>query len=218
MSQVQRTTSGDQLSLGALIFGAGSSRRMGSPKLLLPWGHTSILGHLILQCQALGAAQVAIVIANEAVELRRELDRLGFSPENRIVNGAPERGMFSSIQCAARWCGWSESLTHWVTLLGDQPHLQLATLRQLSDFAAQNWQKVCQPLRGSRWGHPVVLPKAIFCQLPSSKANTLREFLVGCDRAGFECRDPGFEKDIDTPEDYQKAVEGISQGTSTVAR
>jgi CTP:molybdopterin cytidylyltransferase MocA len=191
---------------------------MGSPKLLLPWGHTSILGHLIRQCQTLGPAQVSIVIANEAVELRQELDRLGFSPKNRIVNDAPERGMFSSIQCAARWNGWSELITHWVILLGDQPHLEPSTLRQLSNFAAKNWQKVCQPLRGSRWCHPVVLPKATFCQLPSSKANTLREFLAGCERAGFECRDPGLEKDIDTPEDYQKALEGSSKENSPVGR
>lgn len=206
----------ESLSLGALILGAGRSRRMGTPKLLLPWGRTSILGHLILQCRTLFAAQVAIVIAKEAVELRRELDLLGFSLETRIVNDAPERGMYSSIQCAARWCGWSESLTHWVILLGDQPHLQLATLRQLIDFAAQHSEKVCQPRRAARWYHPVVLPKAIFCQLRSSNANTLREFLQGCERAGFECRDPGLDRDIDTPEDYQKALDRITAGDRAV--
>jgi CTP:molybdopterin cytidylyltransferase MocA len=98
--------------------------------------------------------------------------------------------------------------------LGDQPHLQLATLRQLSDFAAQNSQMVCQPLRGSRWCHPVLLPKEIFCQLRLSHASTLREFLQSCERAGFACGDPGLDKDIDTPEDYQKALNAMSAGNS----
>ena len=216
MQKDQPSPGSDSLSLGALILGAGRSVRMGTLKLLLPWRHTSILGHLILQCQMLGAAQVAIVIANEALELCRELDRLGFSRETRIVNDTPERGMFSSIQCAAGWDGWSASLTHWLVLLGDQPHLQRGTLRELIDFAAQNSQKVCQPLRKSRWCHPVLLPKEIFCQLPSSKASTLREFLVGCERAGFESRDPGLEKDIDTPEDYKNALNAMSAGNSIV--
>jgi len=183
---------------------------MGSPKLLLPWGRTSIIGHLILQCEALNAVQVAIVTASEAVELSRELDRLGFPAGNRILNYAPERGMFGSLQCAAGWRGWDEVLTHWLILLGDQPHLRPATLRQLIDFAAQNPGRVCQPRRGLRWGHPVVLPKAVFSQLRSSRANTLREFLLAYERAGSECGDAGVEKDIDTPEDYQKALEETS--------
>lgn len=215
MTKNQFTPRGDSLSLAGLILGAGKSRRMGTPKLLLPWGRTSIVGHLVLQCQALGIDQLAIVIASEAAELSRELDRLGFPPGNRILNYSPERGMFGSIQCAGGWCGWSESLTHWLILLGDQPQLQRATLHQLLDFAEENPQRVCQPRRGSRWYHPVVLPKAIFCQLPSSNANTLREFLQGCERAGFECLDPGLDKDIDTPLDYEKALNGISAGNGT---
>ena len=33
--------------LGVIILGAGASSRMGRPKLLLPWGDTSVIGHLI---------------------------------------------------------------------------------------------------------------------------------------------------------------------------
>ena len=194
------------LSFAALILGAGSSQRMGTPKLLLPWGGTSILGHLIQLWGSLTASQVTVVIASKEVELCRELDRLGFPQQNRILNFAPERGMFGSIQCAAGWAGWSDSVTHWVILLGDQPHLQPAMLRNLLDFAAQNPERVCRPMRGPRWRHPVVLPKSVFKQLTSSTAASLREFLTGCDRAGFECADPGLDYDIDTPEDYRRAL------------
>ena len=214
----QSRSDGDSFSVAALILGAGSSRRMGTAKLLLPWGGTSIVGHLIGQCQALAAAQVAIVIANGAVELRTELDRLNFPRKNLIVNSVPECGMFGSIQCGASWRGWSESVTHWLILLGDQPHLQPTTLQQLIAFAAQNRHKVCQPRRQSSWRHPVMLTKDAFGRLGSSTADTMREFLQGCERAGFECLDPGLDQDIDTPEDYRKAAESFGpQGFTGLA-
>src|SRR5512144_1283909 len=66
------------LSLAAVILGAGRSRRMGTPKLLLPWGGDSILGHLIQQWRTLAAAQVTVVVSSEGVEIAHELDRLAF--------------------------------------------------------------------------------------------------------------------------------------------
>src|SRR5437764_10462403 len=92
--------------LGAVILAAGRSSRMGRPKLLLPWGATSALGHLIEQWRKLGAHQIAVVCAAGDTGMQAELDRLKFPIECRIFNEAPERGMFSSIQCAARWSGW----------------------------------------------------------------------------------------------------------------
>src|ERR1017187_4844161 len=85
-------------SLGVIILAAGRSARMGKPKLLLPWGKTSVLGHLIEQWRALGADQIAVVCAPGDVAVRAELDRLGVLEGNRIGNPAPERGMFSSVQ------------------------------------------------------------------------------------------------------------------------
>src|SRR6516225_5725334 len=99
--------------LGVVILGAGRSSRMGRPKLLLPWGETSVLGHLAGQWRGLGAGQVTVVCAGGDDTLAAELDRLEFSAENRIVNPEPTRGMFSSIQCAALWSGWRHELTHW---------------------------------------------------------------------------------------------------------
>src|ERR1035438_4891955 len=103
--------------VGVVILGAGRSSRMGRPKLLLPWGKTSVLGHLIAQWQALGAKQIAVVCAAADQAVFVELERLGFPATNRICNPAPDRGMFSSVQCAAQWEGWQPALTHWAIVL-----------------------------------------------------------------------------------------------------
>jgi len=195
-------------SFGVVILAAGRSSRMGRPKLLLPWGKTSVLDHLIKQWRALRAKQIAVVCAPGSRAIGAELDRLGFPARNRIINPAPQRGMFSSIQCAAQWPGWQARLTHWTIVLGDQPHLQRQTLRQALDFSAAHPARVCQPARRGHGRHPVLLPKSIFRQLAGSTARTLKGFLTARRRQVALCEldDPGLDLDLDRPEDYERAV------------
>src|SRR5437763_13333350 len=96
---------GSEMLLGAVILAAGRSSRMGRPKLLLPWGETSVLGHLVEQWRMLRAQQIAVVCAAGDDGIQKELNRLMFPVECRIFNETPERGMFSSVQCAAQWAG-----------------------------------------------------------------------------------------------------------------
>jgi molybdenum cofactor cytidylyltransferase len=142
--------------LGAIILAAGASSRMGQPKMLLPWGNTTVVGHLVDLWRQLGAKQVAVVCAAGDAALATELDRVGLPATDRISNPQPERGMFSSIRCAAAWEGWHADLTHWVVVLGDQPHLRLESLRPLIDFAAVHPESVCQPSWNGHGRHPVL--------------------------------------------------------------
>lgn len=196
-------------SVGVVILAAGRSARMGRPKLLLPWNKTSVLGHLIEQWRPLGVTQIAVVCAPGNQGIQVELDRLGFPAKNRIHNPTPERGMFSSIQCAAQWPGWQAALTHWAIVLGDQPHLQPQTLRQVLDCSAAQPAKICQPARRAHGCHPVLLPKTVFRQLAASTAATLKEFLAARPQEVTFCEvdDPGLELDIDRPEDYQQVLQ-----------
>jgi len=196
------------IACGVIILAAGASSRMGKPKLLLSWGKTSALGHLVTQWQAAGARQIAVVHAVRDQTISGELDRLGVPAANRITNLKPERGMFSSIQCAAAWGDWNSALTHWVIVLGDQPHLRRETLRQLIEFAAAHPEKICQPGRRGRPRHPVVLPKAIFERLKDSREETLKQFLQNSASAVTlrEMDDPGLDFDMDTPADYEKSL------------
>jgi len=203
-----RFSEGRPFAVGVVILAAGRSARMGKPKLLLPWGKTSVLGHLIEEWRALRAKQIAVVCAPGDLAIQAALDRLGFPAQNRIINPVPERGMFSSIQCAARWPGWQAALTHWAIVLGDQPHLRRQTLRRVLDFTAAQPDRVCQPARQGRGRHPVLLSKAVFQQVAATTAATLKEFLAAeaAEVALCELDDPGLDLDIDRPEDYEKAL------------
>ena len=195
-------------SVGVVILAAGRSARMGCPKLLLPWGGTSMLGHLLGQWRTLGARQITMVCAAGDQVTEAELDRLAFPPADRIFNRAPDRGMFSSIQCAAQWAGWEPGLSRWAIVLGDQPLVRGETLRSVLEFAAGRPEMICQPARDGHGRHPAVLPRAALLALANSTAATLKQFLQG--RAGEVSLcpgdDPGLEMDIDRPEDYHEAL------------
>jgi molybdenum cofactor cytidylyltransferase len=196
------------LAFGAVILAAGASSRMGQPKLLLPWGGTTVLGHLIDQWRALKATQITVVHAAGHQTIAIELDRLGFPAANRIANPQPDRGMFGSIQCAAAWGEWNPALTHAVIVLGDQPHLLQETLQALLGFAASQPQNICQPSRRGRPRHPVVLPKPILDRMRDSREQTLKQFLQHNAHAVVlrEMDDPGLDFDLDTPADYEQAL------------
>lgn len=193
-------------SFAVAILGAGASSRMGRPKLLLPWRDTTIIGHLISQWRELGAAQIAVVMRPHDTALAAELDRLNFPGGDRITNPQPERGMFSSIVCAARWNHWRSDISRWAVVLGDQPHLRSDTLRALLTFSALNLDATCQPAFNGRTAHPVVLPKPVFEGLKHTSAGTLKEFLkLNAGRSVQRIiNDPGLTLDLDTPEDYKQ--------------
>ena len=196
------------MNFGVVLLAAGASSRMGRPKLLLPWQGTTVLGHLLTTWRKLGAAQLAAVTARDNGPLAEELARAGLAERDCVSNPKPERGMVSSIRCAAEWPGWRADISHFLLTLGDQPHVQTATFRALLDFAEAHPGRVCQPARNGRPRHPVLLPRDVFQQLAETPAENLKQFLLGIPerRATFESDDAGLDFDLDEPADYERAL------------
>jgi molybdenum cofactor cytidylyltransferase len=194
--------------LGVIILAAGASRRMGRPKLLLPWQDSTVIGHIIHQWQDLDALQIAIVHRPKDASLLAELDRLNFPAQNRIENPAAESGMFSSVLCAANWPRWAGEVASWAIVLGDQPHLRLDTLRAATEFHFERPHAICQPLFDGHGRHPVFLPRQAFHELKTTHAQTLKDFLKLIARpiVQYPVDDPGLALDMDTPGDYKQLL------------
>jgi molybdenum cofactor cytidylyltransferase len=206
--QVSAMPDAHQFSLGVVILAAGFSTRMGRPKQLLPWGSSTILGHLVKTWTNLGSQQVTVVCQRLDVAIQSELDRVELPRKNRIFNPDPARGMFSSILCAAQWPTWDAALTHWALVLGDQPHLTQETLQRLIGAAHSQPDKICQPARNGHARHPVILPKSIFQNIASTRAATLKDFLAAhsSELNLIEMDDPGLDLDVDTHQEYLTAL------------
>jgi len=191
---------------GVVILAAGASTRMGTCKLLLPWGEKTILIHLLDQWRSAGAAQIAPVIDPSNEPLRKALRHAGLSPSDLIENPSPQLGMFSSLQAASRWRGWLSTLTHWVIALGDQPYIQISTLRLLLDAARENPTHICQPALNGHTAHPIILPASNFRELAQNDIPNLRTYIRTREalRLRVIVEDTGVSGDLDTPEDYAR--------------
>lgn len=195
------------MSILIAILAAGESKRMGRPKLCLPWGETTILGHLLAQWRAAGADKIIVVHGPGETPVTRELDRLGIPADQRAANLAMERGMMGSVAMAARLAAQDTKLTHLVIALGDQPHLRMETLRELLRACETAPGKIVRVVFDGKPGHPLALPANVLAELSVTSSATLREFLrlkeiPVCD---LTSDDSGVLLDLDTPDDYARA-------------
>jgi len=191
---------------GVVILAAGASTRMGTCKVLLPWGEKTILTHLLNQWRSSGAAQIAPVIDPSNQPLRTALAHAGFSSADWIENPSPQLGMFSSLQEASRWTGWLSTLTHWIISLGDQPHIETSTLYVLLNAARENPTRICQPALNGETAHPIILPASNFRELAHNDVPDLRTYIRRQEpfRLRVPVEDAGVSGDLDTPEDYRR--------------
>jgi molybdenum cofactor cytidylyltransferase len=194
------------MNLGVIILAAGRSGRMGQPKLLLPWRGRTVLAHLIELWTELRAWQVGVVYSKATPEVERELERAGGPDAFRIENPIADGDMWSSIHAAARWRGWSCSLTHFAVVLGDQPHISAVTLQKFLERIDVGVTAAWVPEVCGEHCHPVVLHKECWEKLARSTAQTLRDFLHSgeCELRTVKINDPALMRDMDTPEDFEE--------------
>jgi molybdenum cofactor cytidylyltransferase len=190
------------------IMAAGQSRRMGQPKLCLPWKESSVLGHLLAQWREAGAEKIVVIHAGTGSPVAVELERLGVSPEMRAATLAPEREMMGSVATAARLAAKDGSLTHLIIALGDQPHLRVETLRNLLLACEIAPGKIVRVVHRGAAGHPIAVPSSLLVELGATSCATLRDFLglIKSPILDLTCDDSGVLMDIDTPDDYARAV------------
>jgi molybdenum cofactor cytidylyltransferase len=190
------------------ILAAGESRRMGAPKLCLPWKDTTILGHLLSQWREAGAENILVIHPPDPqAPVVAELDRLNVPASQRTPTLAFERGMMGSVVTAAGRATQDPTLTHLVIALGDQPHLRPETLRDFLQLCAASTGKIVRILHDGKPGHPIALPASLCPDLSKTSCATLRDFLGQPNRPVVDLTSPdsGVLLDIDTPDDYAHA-------------
>ncbi len=84
------------MSISAIIPAAGQSKRMGQPKLLLPWGSTTVLGKVIETVQAAGIEDILVVTGGA----RNEVEKIITNYKVRMVynENFEHEEMLGSIQ------------------------------------------------------------------------------------------------------------------------
>ena len=194
----------------AIVPAAGASRRMGQPKLLLPYGKTTILGALTAALRAGGASPVVIVAAPDDAELQEHARGFGATV---AVNPDPERGMLSSIREGIAALGGAARLAQRgeVVLVApaDLPALRPATVAELLWRRAAAGAPLAVPLSQDKRGHPLAIAPDLLPEIESLDLSVgLKQLLERHAAAVLEVPvdDPGAVRDVDTPDDYQSLL------------
>ena len=111
--------------IAAIVLAAGLSTRMGIPKMILPWGNSSIIGTVISTLVAAGLKQVVVVTGGSSSEVEKALE--GF-PNQIVFNPLYENGeMLYSIQIGLSALPTKTNAA--LVVLGDQPQMQIGVVQ-----------------------------------------------------------------------------------------
>jgi molybdenum cofactor cytidylyltransferase len=194
--------------LCGLILAAGASSRMGTDKALLPWPPGSSDGTTLLSAAILAfrpvTDAVVVVAGDNASRLAPIAEAFG---AKMVLNPAPERGQFSSLQIGLREVLARGSDAAMITPV-DNPPLSAASLERLrSEFEtalARGLWAVAPESQGRR-GHPLLAGRALidaFLNAPSTSnarevKHTHAQFF-----AYVPVADAYLAADVNTPEEY----------------
>jgi molybdenum cofactor cytidylyltransferase len=203
----------------AIVLAAGESKRMGRPKMLLPWGDSTVLGRVLAVLRAAEVDDILVVTggAREQVEaIAREHD----APT--IFNADYARGeMLSSIQAGLRFLASPLSLKGRgaggegqdeaeaaLLVLGDQPQLEERSVRAVVGAYRTSKADLVIPSYQMRRGHPWLAARPLWSEiLQMQSPQTPRDFLnrhaAQIEYVIVESR--SVIEDLDTPEDYLKS-------------
>jgi molybdenum cofactor cytidylyltransferase len=187
--------------ISGLVLAAGGSRRLGRPKQLLPYGDTTLLGHVVATARGCGFDQLVVAIGGGADEVRAAVDLRGTEV---VVNDAYGEGCSSSI--AAALAAVDPRCEVLVLMLGDQPGVTAETAGALLAGRGDAELAVCRYDDGR--GHPIAFARSVFGDLANLHGDKGVWRLL--DRGGdsvIEVRVPGpIPLDVDTPEDYEAVL------------
>src|SRR4030095_14583706 len=141
--------------ISAIILAAGQSKRMGQPKVLLPWGITTIIEHVIYVFAKAGIEDILVITGGAHERIQEIILKCSENfPVRSMYNKDYENGeMLSSIQCGLR-CLAEKAIGAAVIGLGDQPQVQEESVRFLHDTFLQTESTLVVPSYQRRRGHP----------------------------------------------------------------
>ncbi len=189
--------------VGAVVLAAGQSRRMGQPKLVLPWGQKTVIEHVVGQVEEAGVQEIVVVTggAREVVEkaLAGCTVHLAHNPD------FDRSEMLASLQTGIR--ALSPEIQAMLVVLGDQPTIVSGVVKQVITEYLETGASLLIPSYQMRRGHPWLVGRELWGDLlEMGLEQTMRDFLRKHEAriVYIQVDTPGILMDIDTPEDYER--------------
>ena len=192
------------LRVSAILLAAGSSKRMGQPKQLLPLGNKPVIRHCLDNLVAAGIKDIVVVLSQRESEILNSMKDL---PVQIVFNENPESEMAESVRIGL--CTLTDSSSGVLVHLSDHPLVSAGTLKSIVQYYLETPDKIIIPLYKGKKGHPSLFPKPVIDEV-FVRLN-LRDIINrDSSRIRFlDVDDEGVILDMDTKEDYERILKKI---------
>jgi molybdenum cofactor cytidylyltransferase len=176
---------------------------MGQPKMVLPWGETTVIGQVLQVLSQADLAEIAVVAGSAMPQIETALNdqpaRIVFNPHY------VEDEMAYSLQVGLATL--SESIEAALVALGDQPQIEAQVVRSVISTYLETKAGLVVPSYKMRRGHPWIIARSLWpAVFALRRGDTLRDLMNAY--AGqivyLNVDTPSILKDLDTPEDYAR--------------
>jgi molybdenum cofactor cytidylyltransferase len=190
-----------------LVLAAGSSRRLGTPKQLLPVGDATLLDATLDAARRCGFDQLLVTVGGAADQVRAMVDLAGVQV---VESPTHTEGCASSIRAAVDLV--DPRADGLVLLLGDQPHVTATSVNALIAAARGHALGVCRYDDGR--GHPLWLGRATFDELRELRGDkAVWKLVEGGTHEVVEVVLPGHVPlDVDTRADHARLLAEETSG------
>jgi molybdenum cofactor cytidylyltransferase len=191
----------------AIILAAGESKRMGTPKMLLPFNGSTMIENVISNVSHSKVDRILVVLGSSG----REIEKLIRTKSvNYCFNENYKDGMLSSVKC-----GLSHIPPGFRAVLifqGDQPLITSSTSDSVIDSFDISGKGIIIPVYHNRRGHPLLFDKKYAKEIeklsPSVGLRAL-SYTFPEDVLEVAVNDHGILRDFDTYPEYEKAIKQI---------
>lgn len=183
--------------IGAIILGAGESKRMGEPKLLIEISGERVIDRIVDSFEAI-VDETLVVLGYKPKIFIPVLEDIDIK---WIINEDYKDGMLSSIKKGINHIRDCDAA---FIALGDQPIIK----RDFLIYAIKAWRngaKLVSPIYRGKKGHPVLFDKSVFKEiLCLDKDETLRKVIHSHDDDHKLIQTGKWAvTDFNTPDDYE---------------
>ena len=191
--------------LAALILSAGASRRMGTPKALLPYRGGTFLEHLLKVTEHPRIVWRRVVLGADASVIAESVE---LPAGEVVVNKNWESGQLSSIQCALG--SLPEQTDGTLLCLIDHPLISSELVGELVERFYSSGKAIVLPIYKGRRGHPVIFASRLYEELLSAPLETGARAVVWAHReevSEMETNEEGCVLNLNDPDALAKARE-----------
>lgn len=190
--------------LAAVILGAGESRRMGTPKALVPFHGISFAQHLVNVTRHARIGVTRIVLGAGAEEIAA---KLGVDPAMIVVNEEWEKGQLSSIQAGIR--SLPAGTEGMILCPVDHPLVSGNVVAQLIKQFDASGKLIALPTFHGKRGHPVIFRGSLYEELLAASADVGARQVVwahGQEIVEVPTEEEGVVLNLNDPEGLKKAM------------